>query len=152
MGSRQKAKGTRFESSVVRYMREALGDDRIERRALHGTQDMGDIYGIRAHGWDVIAECKSHKEVTPALVAEWREQTLRERENADAGAALLVVSVYRASVARSAVPRADIDPADGERRPHGRGRRGVGGAHARGYMPVDFRRGIERNGIWTRRW
>ena len=50
MGSRQKAKGTRFESSVVRYMREALGDDRIERRALHGTQDMGDIYGIRAHG------------------------------------------------------------------------------------------------------
>ena len=82
MGSRQKAKGTRFESSVVRYMREALGDDRIERRALHGTQDMGDIYGIRAHGWDVIAECKSHKEVTPALVAEWREQTLRERENA----------------------------------------------------------------------
>lgn len=103
MGSRQKAKGTRFESSVVRYMREALGDERIERRALHGTQDMGDIYGIRAHGWDVIAECKSHKEVTPALVAEWREQTLRERENADAGAALLVVSVYRASVARSAV-------------------------------------------------
>lgn len=103
MSSRQKAKGTRFESSVVRYMREALGDDRIERRALHGTQDMGDIYGIRAHGWDVIAECKSHKEVTPALVAEWREQTLRERENADAGAALLVVSVYRASVARSAV-------------------------------------------------
>lgn len=103
MGSRQKAKGTRFESSVVRYMREALGDDRVERRALHGTQDMGDIYGIRAHGWDVIAECKSHKEVTPALVAEWREQTLRERENADAGAALLVVSVYRASVARSAV-------------------------------------------------
>lgn len=103
MANPSKKRGTAFESSVVRYMREALGDDRIERRALHGTQDMGDIYGIRAHGWDVIAECKAHKDVTPALVAEWREQTLRERENADAGAAILVVSVYRASVGRSEV-------------------------------------------------
>ena len=99
MANLRKKRGTAFESSVVRHMREALGDDRIERRALHGTQDMGDIYGIRAHGWDVIAECKAHKDVTPALVAEWREQTLRERENA----AILVVSVYRASVGRSEV-------------------------------------------------
>ena len=103
MANPSKKRGTAFESSVVRHMREALGDDRIERRALHGTQDMGDVYGIRAHGWDVIAECKAHKEVTPALVADWREQTLRERENADAGAAILVVSVYRASVGRSEV-------------------------------------------------
>ena len=103
MANPNKKIGTRFETAVVRHMRAALSDDRIERRALHGTQDMGDVYGIRAHGWDVICECKSHKDVTPALVAKWRDETLRERGNADAGAALLVVSVYRAPVGRSEV-------------------------------------------------
>lgn len=103
MANPNKKIGTRFETAVVRHMRAALADDRIERRALHGTQDMGDVYGIRAHGWDVIAECKSRKDVTPALVAKWRDETLRERGNADAGAALLVVSVYRAPVGRSEV-------------------------------------------------
>ena len=91
MSSASKAKGTRFESAVRDYLREALHDTGIDRRVLHGTQDMGDIYGIRSHGCDVIAECKAHRDVTPALVARWRDETLRERGNADADAAVLVV-------------------------------------------------------------
>ncbi|MBM6756748.1 hypothetical protein H6A18_09560 [Collinsella tanakaei] len=101
--SRQKAKGTRYESAVRNYMAEALGDARIERRALHGAQDMGDLYGIRAHGFEGIAECKSHRTVTPGLVERWRDETLCERGNADAGFALLVIDVYRAPVERSEV-------------------------------------------------
>lgn len=89
--SRQKAKGTRWETEVCRYMREALGDDRIERRALHGSRDMGDLYGIAAHGFSGVAECKAHATVTAALVDAWREQTSVERVNAGADFALLVV-------------------------------------------------------------
>lgn len=103
MANPSKDKGTKYESAVVRYMREMTGDDRIERRALHGSKDMGDIYGIAAHGWQGIAECKAHKDVTPALVAEWRERTVAERENAGAGFGLLVVNVYRAPIGRSEV-------------------------------------------------
>ena len=103
MANPSKDKGTAFETAVVRYLREALADDRIERRALHGNRDMGDIYGIRAHGAEVIAECKCHREVTPARIGRWREQTLVERGNSDADAALLIVSVYRAPVSRSRV-------------------------------------------------
>lgn len=101
--SLQKRKGTRFETAVARYMAGELQEPSIERRALHGSRDMGDLYGISAHGWEGIAECKSHRSVTPALVEEWRRQTLDERDNADADFALLVVDVYRAPIARSGV-------------------------------------------------
>ena len=88
-------------SGVRDYLREALHDTGIDRRVLHGTQDMGDIYGIRSHGCDVIAECKAHRDVTPALVARWRDETLRERGNADADAAVLVVKRARRGIPES---------------------------------------------------
>lgn len=100
MGS-QRATGTRYETQVVRFLREALDDGRPERLALHGSHDHGDIGHIFAHGHEGVAECKCHSRVTPSLVAAWREQALDERENADADFALLVVSVYRAPVGRS---------------------------------------------------
>lgn len=103
MSNPSKAKGTRFETSVCLYLRDVLDDDRIERRALHGTHDMGDIYGIRAHGNSVIVEAKAHSNVTRSLVSEWRRQTIDERENADADAALLVVKVPRHSTAEATV-------------------------------------------------
>lgn len=99
MANASKAKGTRFESAVRDYLRDALHDFAIDRRVLHGTQDMGDLYGIRSHGCDVVAECKAHKDVTPALVAKWRDETLRERGNADADAAVLVIKRPRRRVA-----------------------------------------------------
>ena len=94
--SRQKAKGTAFETACVRYLRERLGDDRIERRALHGGRDMGDIFGLFAHGREGIVECKDVKNIGKALLDRFREQTVNERGNADADFALLVV--HRAGV------------------------------------------------------
>lgn len=103
MSNPSKAKGTSYESAVCRYMREALGQPGVERRALHGSRDMGDLFGIVAHGHPVVAECKSHAKWGPADLAAWERQAIAERESAGAHAALLVVDVYRAPVARSLV-------------------------------------------------
>lgn len=89
--NKPKARGTSFESAIVRYLRKRLDDDRIERRALHGNYDLGDIYGLRAHGYEGIIEAKNFKSYGPADLAKWREQTVTERGNADADFALLVV-------------------------------------------------------------
>lgn len=99
--SKQRDKGTRFETQVARYLREALEDQRPERLALHGSKDRGDVGHIFAHGYEGIAECKAHERVTPGLVSQWRDQTIDERDNADADFALLVVSVYGRNVALS---------------------------------------------------
>ncbi|MBY4798321.1 hypothetical protein K6V98_08180 [Collinsella sp. AGMB00827] len=98
-----KKKGTTFETAVVKALRAGLEDDRVERRALHGNKDMGDIYGIYAHAFHAIAECKAHKRITPGLIAEWRSQTVIERGNADADIGMLIVKVYRAPILQSQV-------------------------------------------------
>lgn len=102
MANPSKDKGTAFETAVVRYMRARLKDERIERRALHGAKDMGDVFGIRAHGFEGIAECKAHATVTPSLIERWRDETLDERGNADADFALLVVKRPRKSICEAA--------------------------------------------------
>ena len=89
--NRPKEIGTRFETAVVRYLREALGDERPERRALSGSHDMGDIAHVFAHGSEGIIECKSVKSWGKKLLAEWQAQTEDECENAGADFALLVV-------------------------------------------------------------
>lgn len=91
MANRSKGKGTEFETRCVHFLRKRLNDDRIERRALHGAHDMGDIFNIFAHGHEGIAECKDYREFGPADLAKWREQTVAERGNADADFTLLIV-------------------------------------------------------------
>lgn len=91
MANMSKARGTSFETAVTRWLRLALDEPTIERRALHGAHDMGDLYGIYAHGLAGIAECKSYKRYGRADVEEWRRQTLAERDNADADFAVLII-------------------------------------------------------------
>lgn len=91
MTNRPKKKGTAFETKCVDFLRERLDDDRIERRALHGSLDMGDLYGIWAHGLAGIAECKDYASWSDADLEHWQDETLRERGNADADFALLIV-------------------------------------------------------------
>ena len=94
----QREKGTRFETAVVRYLREALEDERPERRALHGSKDMGDIHGLYSHGYSGIVECKAVRDMGAKALAEYQRQTLDERENADADFALLVCKNFNHSV------------------------------------------------------
>lgn len=93
MKTRPKDLGTAYESANVAYARERTGDSRIERRAQHGNHDMGDVYGIRAHGREGIMECKRVERLSDALLDSFKGQALAERGNADADFVLL--SVWR---------------------------------------------------------
>lgn len=103
MANKAKSSGTRFESALVKYLRESLEDERPERLALHGSKDFGDIGHVYAHGFEGVIEAKSHKKVTPGLIEEWRRQTLDERENSDSDFALLVVNKYNSAMGQSQV-------------------------------------------------
>lgn len=87
--SRSKQKGTAAETAVVRYLRSLTYDTlpafpNVERRALSGGKDMGDIAGIP--GW--VIEVKAAETLK---LAEWQRETLAEKANAEADYCLLVV-------------------------------------------------------------
>ncbi len=99
--SMQREKATRFESAVAAYARMRTGDDEIDRLALHGGKDYGDVGNIRrpvggrtARG---IAECKNYRPrnksgMPPAgLLNTWQDETTREMRHARADFAMLVV-------------------------------------------------------------
>jgi hypothetical protein len=88
--SRQKEKGTRFETACVRYLRKRLEDERIDRAAMRGNRDAGDIHGLVAHGYLGIVECKDVADVPKSRLDKYRQQTIVERGNANADFALLV--------------------------------------------------------------
>ena len=77
--SAAKARGTRWESAVVDFLRER-GFPHVERRALAGALDKGDITGIPG----VVIECKSQARHS---LAEWADETEQERINAGADTA-----------------------------------------------------------------
>ena len=81
--SRQKAKGTRFETAVVNTLRTLLGDreQTIHREVLHGGKDVGDVTGVRIHGMPVVLEVKNHARYQ---IPEWMDEARVEAGNADA--------------------------------------------------------------------
>lgn len=56
--SKSKQKGTAFEKQVAEYMADMLNAP-IERRALGGTNDRGDIAGVTVGGFRAVVECKA---------------------------------------------------------------------------------------------
>ena len=115
MTNRPKDIGTAFETACARWLSERLGQ-RVERRALHGTMDEGDLGWLRSStGLDGIVECKAGRQAeaaAPSDVAEWRRQTDAERENARAGFALLVLKTRNVGEARFGRTRCDLTVAD----------------------------------------
>lgn len=83
--NRSKARGTAFETAVVRYLQEH-GFPYAERRALAGNSDRGDIAGVPG----VAIECKAVQRIE---LAQFVDEAQRERANA--GAALGVTVVKR---------------------------------------------------------
>ncbi len=71
-----KAKGTSFETAVVRYLQEC-GWSYAERRATRGSKDAGDIAGIAG----ITVEVKNAARVS---LAEWLDEATIERDNANA--------------------------------------------------------------------
>ena len=75
MTNRSKARGTSWESAIVRFL--SGWWPHVERRTLNGAQDKGDIAGIPS----VIIEAKNCKEFR---LAEWVTEAEKERVNAKA--------------------------------------------------------------------
>ena len=73
---RSRAKGTSWESEIVRFLQSA-GWPHAERRALNGSKDRGDITGIPG----VCVEAKSASRIE---MAEWLKEMLTEKTNANA--------------------------------------------------------------------
>lgn len=88
--TKSKQKGTAAETAVVRYLRSLefgpMGPlfPAVERRALSGGKDKGDVAGIP----DTVIEVKAAEQVK---LTEWQRETLAEMQNAGASWGLLVV-------------------------------------------------------------
>lgn len=92
MTTKSKARGTDTETKVVRYLVEN-GFSKVERRALKGNQDQGDIAGIEGVCIEVKGD-RSNK------ISAWKAETIKEAGHAGAGMYLLVVRVDYKPVAR----------------------------------------------------
>lgn len=73
--------GSRFERQIADYLSEALDDDRVDRMPRRGTDDRGDIAGVRIHGRRLVLECKN---VSRLNLPEWVDEAHREAGNDDA--------------------------------------------------------------------
>lgn len=89
--SKQKQKGTAFETAVTRWLQWALDDPTIHRESLHGSKDRGDIGGVIIDGEPVTIEAKSHRRME---LAEWMREAETEAGNADG---ILPVVVHKRS-------------------------------------------------------
>ena len=87
--SKQKRKGTAFETDAVEFLSRRLSSEEgaIHRLAQHGTNDEGDIWGLFTHGKRLVAECKNCKKMT---LSQWIDEAEAERGNADALAAIVI--------------------------------------------------------------
>ena len=82
--SRSKQKGTSAESAFVKNERVLESFPMVERRALSGVNDMGDVAGAPG----LVFEIKNHNSYK---VPEWLKETEVERINAKADYGVLVV-------------------------------------------------------------
>lgn len=86
--------GAAFERAVADYLKEALGDDSIDRQVKTGAKDLGDIRGVKdAMGRPVVIECKEYAgRLHPAT---WIVEAHREAGNAGAAAGVVVAKRQR---------------------------------------------------------
>lgn len=89
MANKPKARGTAAETAVVRAIR-TLGFPHAERRALHGTHDLGDLTGTPGICWEVKGGTAA-KTASDGQIAAWLLETEKERVNGGADVGVLVV-------------------------------------------------------------
>jgi hypothetical protein len=79
--SANKAKGTKWESAIVAFLRDR-GFTYAERRALSGSSDKGDLTGIPG----LVVEAKH---VARTDLSGWLDEAEQERDNANADVGLV---------------------------------------------------------------
>lgn len=82
--SKAKDKGTRAETECVKYLRQRW--PAVERRALAGSGDKGDLHGIPK----TVGEVKAAVQLR---LRKWQQETLEEMANAEADNCFLVIKV-----------------------------------------------------------
>lgn len=82
MSNANKDKGTRAETALVRYLIEK-GWPHMERRALNGTGDRGDLAGI-------VGVVIQSKDVADPKFSKWFSQLLDQIKNASADTGILI--------------------------------------------------------------
>lgn len=95
MSNPSKQKGTKAETTVVRYLN-AHGVA-AKRKALTGNQDQGDIDAKTVYG-DMVLEVKAGQQTanpSRSQLTEWLRQARVEGDNAKADAALVIVRYRR---------------------------------------------------------
>jgi ATP:corrinoid adenosyltransferase len=80
--SKERAKGTSFETFVVNYLKQFY--PLAERRTLHGSQDKGDIAGTDPR---IVWECKNQKVLN---FSTWLHEAQWEKDNAKAELGIVV--------------------------------------------------------------
>lgn len=87
--NRQSAKkaGTAFETLIAKGLREALGDNTIERAPRWGSVDKGDIINVAIDGHPIVIQAK---DVARQALPLWTEQAKLQAANARAIAGLVV--------------------------------------------------------------
>lgn len=97
MANPNKAKGTRAETAVVRFLNEYDGVH-AQRRALSGSNDCGDVEVTTARGLHVVLEVKTGKQTanpSRTQLEEWLRQARVESENSGLPCYLVVVRYRR---------------------------------------------------------
>ncbi len=92
MANPSKAKGTRAETKVVRFL-QGHGIS-ASRRALHGNKDVGDIIVQRPYSGPIILEIKAGKQTanpSRSQLEEWLNQAWTEQRNAEMHCVLVIV-------------------------------------------------------------
>ena len=95
MGNKNKAKGTAFETLIVKYLR-TRGFKRCFRPALTGAGDSGDVNGIASSRRQAIVQCKNQKKFA---LSEWlNDAHAQSKQQAVGSNALPVLVVKRPGV------------------------------------------------------
>lgn len=94
--SKEKQKGTKWETDVVNYLNEN-GFPNAERRALTGKNDKGDIAGL-PNNW--VLECKDHKTIS---LSTFVDEAMTEKENAGSAYGAAVIKRARKNVSQAYV-------------------------------------------------
>lgn len=95
MANKNKAKGTRAETAVVKFLKDS--GISAQRRALTGSKDCGDIE-VHTKGYDFIMEIKAGKQTSNpsrTQLEEWLRQAKVESENSKMECYLCVVRYCR---------------------------------------------------------
>ena len=91
MGNRMKAKGTSFETLIVRYLRER-SFRKSYRPATKGEYDTGDINGIASPRRQAIIQCKNQKKFD---LSGWLNDAVSQAQQEEVGGNALPILVVK---------------------------------------------------------